>query len=99
MKATFTSRALDWAGRLFIGSPASLEIDDEDFYYLPCDRNPPGLDELDEANVQRELIAVDAFRRELTERLAYVAAGVALAACAAGLILNAIFHAAANAVT
>jgi hypothetical protein len=70
-------------GCLFIGTPQSMRMP-PDFYFEKGDRKPPLEGEIYMHPVQRDRVAVDSFRRLLTQRVAWLSAIASLAICFAG---------------
>ena len=86
LHTSLTSRCLDYLGRALIGTPQALGLGEgfEDFYMLPGDRV---IVPITDAQVERQRITVNVFRRLLFTRIAVIASSLSLALCVAGLIV------------
>lgn len=80
------SMILHSVGCLFIGTPEALNMPG-DFYYIEGDRNIPHPNEYVWER-QRELLFVDTFRRNLTEKLGKWCLALAMAVFLSGLMVQ-----------
>lgn len=78
-----TSKILHRLGCLLVGTPESMRMP-PDFYFEKGDRKKPLEGEISLHPVQRDRVAVDSFRRLLTQRVAWLSAFASLAICCAG---------------
>lgn len=78
-----TSKVLHRLGCLIIGTPKSLQVD-PDFYREKGDRDLPTAKEIQEHKVQRNRVAQDAYRRDVTARIGWLTCFAAIAVCLVG---------------
>lgn len=83
--ASLTSKALNFLGRFFIGTPESMHMP-PDFFYEKGDRAVPTVIEMQQFKTQRARLTVDALRRGLFLRM-----GVFTTIATLGLVLGSLF--------
>lgn len=91
MSATsLTSKALNFLGGFFIGSPESMHMP-SDFFYEKGDRGVPTVVEMQQFKTQRARLTVDAVRRGLLLRVGVFTTIAALALSIGSLFVTGAF--------